>query len=224
MKVIPNLKVKAVRHKIITALHSGLLRQFCGAPFVIVYSVYIFQSLDEKAAYVDAATLIINTVQIIAGFVGLKLTATLRRSRLVIISTFFAAVLSFVIAVGDGIGSFSLCLTAMILYMMPTASCLQSVTWFYPFECTGPLYGKYAALLSWFGTTCLLIIPPFVTESMPKNQSYPIFIFFGVYLCFSIFMNLRYFVNLDNIQADVVKEKAAIELTIFTDRSQSQST
>lgn len=160
MKAVPNLKVKAVRHKIITALHSGLLRQFCGAPFVIVYSVYIFSNLQSD--YVEISTLIINTVQVLAGFIGLRLTASMRRSRLVIISTFFAALLSFVIAVGDAIGSSALCLTAMILYMMPTASCLQAVTWFYPFECTGPLYGRYASLLSWFGTACLLIIPPFI--------------------------------------------------------------
>lgn len=197
MKVVPNLSITTIRHKVITALHSGLLRQFCGAPFVIVYSVYIFSNLQSD--YTNVATLIINTVQVLAGFIGLWLNSSMRRSRLVIVSTFFAMILSFVIAVGDGIGSSSLCLTAMILYMMPTASCLQSVTWFYPFECTGPLYGKYASLLSWFGTACLLIIPPFITEAMPKGQSYPIFAFFGVYLCFSIYMNIRYFVNLDGV-------------------------
>lgn len=161
MKAVPNLAVKATRRKIITALHSGLLRQFCGAPFVIVYSVYIFSNL--RSDYVKIATLVINTVQMAAGFIGLWLVSSMQRSRLVIVSTFFAAVLSFVIAAGDAIGSSAICLTAMILYMMPTASCLQSVTWFYPFDCTGPLYGRYASLLSWFGTACLLIIPPFIT-------------------------------------------------------------
>jgi MFS family permease len=219
IKAVPSLSVKATKHKVITALHSGLLRQFCGAPFVIVYSVYIFGNLNSE--YTAIATLIINTVQVGAGVIGLWLVSSMQRSRLVIVSTFFAALLSFAIAVGDATGSSALCLTAMILYMMPTASCLQSVTWFYPFECTGPLYGKYASLLSWFGTACLLIIPPFVTEHMPRGQSYPIFIFFGVYLCFSVYMNLRYFVNLDSPAVDVEKERAAIELSmITTNRSQ----
>lgn len=167
MKVIPSWKVKAGRHRIISALHSGLVRQFCGAPFVIIYSVYIFRNL--RSTYTDLATLIINTVQVIAGFIGLWLVERIKRSKLVFFSTIFAAIFSFLIAIGDGIQSSSLCLTAMVIYMMPTASCLQSVTWFYPFECVGPIYGKYASFLSWVGTACLLIIPPFIAEAMPNG-------------------------------------------------------
>jgi hypothetical protein len=131
MKAVPNLQIKATRNKIITALHSGLLRQFCGAPFVIVYSVFIFRNLHST--YTDIATLIINSVQVMAGIMGLWLAENIKRSKLVVFSTVISAILSFIIAVGDGIQSSALCLTAMIFYMIPAASCLQSVTWFYPF-------------------------------------------------------------------------------------------
>lgn len=194
-------------------MNCAFIRQFCGATYVIVYSVYIFTSL--KSPYTDIATLIINSVQVVAGFIGLWVVSTIKRSKLVIIGTILGAVLSFFIAVGDGIGSSALSLAAMILYMMPTASCLQSVTWFYPYDCAPYMYTKYASFVSWFGTACLLIIPPFLSD----YPSYPLFIFFGVYLCLTIYINNNYFVNLDKKEVDVKKEKVAIELTFMTDRT-----
>lgn len=131
MKATPNLQIKTVKHKIISALHCGLLRQFCGAPFVIVYSVYIFRNLE--LSFSNIATLVINTVQVVATIIGFWLVMGIKRSRLIIFSTIFGAILSFIIAVGDAIRSAHLCLVAMIVFMIPTASCLQSVTWFYPF-------------------------------------------------------------------------------------------
>lgn len=133
MKVIPQWKVKAGRNRIISALHSGLVRQFCGAPFIIVYSVYIFRNMKTSSGYTDLATLIINSVQVAAGFIGLWLVERIKRSKLVFFSTIFSAIFCFLIAVGDGIQSPALSLTAMVIFMMPNASCMQSVTWFYPF-------------------------------------------------------------------------------------------
>ena len=96
--------------------------------------------------------MIINTVQVAAGFIGLWLVERIERSKLVYFSTVFAAIFCFIIAIGDGIQSPALSLTAMVIYMIPTASCLQSVTWLYTFECVGPIYGRYASFLGWVGS------------------------------------------------------------------------
>lgn len=90
-----------------------------------------------------------------------------------------------------------LCFIFMLIYIIPCSSCLQSVAWFYPFEVTGPIWGRYAAFLSWFGTLCIMVIPPFITAKMPQGASYPIFIFFGVYMCVSLFVDIKYFVSID---------------------------
>ena len=169
MKVIPSWKVKAGRNRIISALHSGLVRQFCGEPFIIVYSVYIFRNMRSSSSYTDLATLIINSVQVAAGFIGLWLVERIKRSKLVYFSTIFSAVFCFLMAIGDAIRSPALSLTAMVIFMMPNASCMQSVTWFYPFECVGPIYGRYAAFLSWVGSAFILIIPPLISERMPNG-------------------------------------------------------
>ena len=118
--------------------------------------------MRTSSGYTDLATLIINSVQVAAGFIGLWLVERIKRSKLVFFSTIFSALFCFLIAVGDAISSPALSLTAMVIFMMPNAACMQSVTWFYPFECVGPIYGRYASFLSWVGAACILIIPPFV--------------------------------------------------------------
>jgi hypothetical protein len=57
---------------------------------------------------------------------------------------------------------------------------------------------------------------------MPNNGSYPIFIFFGTYLCFATYINIRYFTNMDSDVKAFDKEKAAIELTIFANQTQTR--
>jgi hypothetical protein len=90
-----------------------------------------------------------------------------------------------------------LTIASLIVYILPTASCLEIITWYYPFECTRPVYGKFAAFFSWFGMGCLIIIPPYISAAMPYNESYPTFIFFGIYLIFSAIINSRYLVDID---------------------------
>lgn len=85
----------------------------------------------------------------------------------------------------------------MLINIIPSSSCLQSIAWFYPREIAGPIWSRVASFLSWFGSFCNNVIPPFITENMPHGASYPIFIFYGIFMCVSLFLEVKYFVSID---------------------------
>lgn len=47
MKKILDPSNQIDKYKIITSLHCGLLRQFCGAPYLIVYCTIILKSMGS---------------------------------------------------------------------------------------------------------------------------------------------------------------------------------
>jgi hypothetical protein len=131
----------------------------------------------------------------IAGIFGIWIICEVNRRKLITFTTIFGAIFCFIISIVNGLQQTGLTLASLIIYILPLASCLEIITWYYPFECTRPVYGKYAAFFSWFGMGCLIIIPPYITQAMPNGESYPTFLFFGVYLCFSAFINYKYLID-----------------------------
>lgn len=182
--------------RIISAIHCGFLRQFCGIPYIVAYSAQIL--LNAKFPEGSFTTLFTCSWRMMAGIVGIWVISALNRSKLIIFTTIFGALFCFIISIFNALQLTFLTLASLVIYILPLASCLEIITWYYPFECTRPVYGKYAAFFSWFGMGCLIIIPPYISQAMPNGESYPTFIFFGVYLCFSVIMNYKFLVDVDD--------------------------
>lgn len=188
--IVDNINLKLASRKNILSYHLSLLRQFCGATFIVVYARQVMQ--DLKSPLADDSPVIINGVQLLAGMVGIGLVTKLKRRFMVIFSNVALAAITLAIAISDLYGNSPLCLAFMTLFMVPCGSCLTSVIWSYPSELASKDRGKYSSLLSWTGAAVMTLVPPYILKAMPDNSAYPLFFFFSFYLCISFIIN--YFV------------------------------
>jgi hypothetical protein len=73
------------------------------------------------------------------------------------------------IAIFNALQQNVLTLATLVVYILPLSSCLEIITWYYPFECTRVVYGRYGAFFSWFGMACIIIAPPYIIQTMPNG-------------------------------------------------------
>ena len=45
--------------------------------------------------------------------------------------------------------------------------------------------------MSWLASATVTVVPPFVVAAVPKNEAYPMFFFFALYLGVVSFINLK---------------------------------
>lgn len=88
------------RNKIYYAIHCGLVRQFCGAPYLIAYSIYIFKVMGSVEAGQDA--LIVSVVQMGGAIIGIFLIYYFQRKYLIIFSNASGILLCILIAITNG--------------------------------------------------------------------------------------------------------------------------
>lgn len=131
-KTVQNIILKLSGRRDILSYHLGLLRQFCGATFIVIYARQLM--VDFKSPLADDSPVIINGVQLFAGLIGIGLVTRLKRRFMVIFSNIALAFLTLAIAVSDLYGNSALCLAFMTLFMIPCGACLTSVIWSYPSE------------------------------------------------------------------------------------------
>lgn len=131
-RTVQAINIKLSSRKNILSYHLALLRQFCGATFIVVYARQVM--LDLKSPLADDSPVIINGVQLFAGIIGVGLVTRLKRRFMVIFSNIALALLTLAIAVSDLYGNSALCLAFMTLFMIPCGACLTSVIWSYPSE------------------------------------------------------------------------------------------
>lgn len=50
---------------------------------------------------------------------------------------------------------------------------------------------KYASMMSMTGTAMVTMLPPFIVASLPEQEAYPLFLFFGLYLFLASILNVN---------------------------------
>jgi len=192
------------QRKLICSLHLALLRQFCGATYIVVYAGQVMREL--KSPLTNVTPVIINSIQFLAGVGGIFLVSVFERRSMVLFSTIVLALLNFAIGTADLFENPIFLLTSMTLFMVPCGAGLTSVIWSYPSELVGPANGKYSSLLSWTGAALVTIIPPYIVQAVSDNNAFPIFFFFASYLCVASLINFY-------LLEDPSKKQQVIELT-----------
>ena len=69
----------------------------------------------------------------------------------------------------------------MCIYMAIYGVAFISPIWAYPSEVIPAAQQLPANILHWLTLAFSMLIPPLVSSFMPKNNPWPVFIFFGVY-------------------------------------------
>ena len=72
-------------------------------------------------------------------------------------------------------------LMLMCVYMAVYGVGFISPIWAYPSEVIPAAQQLPANILHWITTAFTMLIPPLVASFMPRNNPYPVFIFFGIY-------------------------------------------
>lgn len=150
-----------------------------------------------KSPYANVTPAIINTIQLLAGLLGILTVQKVSRFRLLVASSCVLAVLNVFIAVTDLYDLPLNCLITMTAFMMPNGVGLSSVAWSYPSELVPPSQGKYSSLLNWTCSTMVAMIPPYVVQATPDQSAYPVFFFFAGYLVLAFFINLMVLPRVD---------------------------
>lgn len=156
----------------------------------------------------DQSPVIINSIQLVAGVVGIFLVGRCHRRSMLIVSTCLLCGLNVMIGVADLMEKPTFLLVSMTLFMVPCGAGLTSIVWSYPSELVNTQQGKYASLVSWTGSALVTILPPYIIREMPGNNAYPIFFFFAFYLLIAEILNLTVVVEY------TVKDAQLQEMTI----------
>ena len=72
-------------------------------------------------------------------------------------------------------------LMLMCVYMAVYGVGFISPIWAYPSEVIPAAQQLPANILHWITASFTMLIPPLVASFMPRNNPYPVFIFFGIY-------------------------------------------
>lgn len=127
----------------------------------------------------------------LGGVVGILLVNLFSRYYLLVVSTVIALALNLMLALASIFGYEPFSFASVCAFMFVVGAALTSVAWTYPGELCTPSIEKYVGLVSMAGTAVLTIGPPFVIEAIPNHESYPLFIFFALYLVGASFVNAR---------------------------------
>jgi MFS family permease len=187
--------VKLMNRKNLLSFHLALLRQFCGVTFIIIYARQIMNDLGSNLA--NETPVIVNSIQLGAGILGVFLVSRFQRRKMIIYSTLALAILIFIIGITDLLELSIPCLISMTIFMIPCGTGLNSVIWSYPSELASPAQGKYGSLISWGGAAIVTLVPPYILNAMPDHSAYPIFFFFAFYLIGAFLINYMVLVEVE---------------------------
>lgn len=112
--------------------------------------------------------IIINSVQLASGILGVFLVSRLPRRSMIVYSTISLAVINLAMAIVNIFDLAIPILTLMTIFMFPCGAFFDSVLWSYPSELATAARGKYASMMNWIGTALVTLIPPYILQAMPN--------------------------------------------------------
>lgn len=146
------------------------------------------KSMDSPYANVTPA--IVNSIQLLAGIVGIFAVMKITRFKLLVTSCVLLAFLNVGIGFTDLYDLPVECLITMTIFMIPNGVGLSSVAWSYPSELVPASQGKYSSFLNWSCSTVVAMVPPYIVKVTPEESAFPIFFFFALYLTLAFLINL----------------------------------
>lgn len=159
----------------------------------------------------DETPVIVNSVQLASGIIGIFLVSRLPRRRMIVYSTLSLAVINLAIGIVDIFQLAVPTLVSMTIFMVPCGALFNSVLWSYPSELATAARGKYASMMNWVGTAVVSMVPPYILKAMPNRSAYPIFFFFSAYLVFGAVVNRYVLISVETLEIER-KEKKRREL------------
>lgn len=137
--------------------------------------------------------LIINAVQFIFVLIGLVYIQQIAGKRpLFLISIASLAILNLALSVAMAYENIIISLMIMCIYMVIYGASFISPIWAYPSEILPASKSLCPNILHWLSLSISTLVPPIVAGMMPNNNSYPVFIFFGLYCLFGFAHVFRY--------------------------------
>lgn len=121
-----------------------------------------------KSPYANVTPAIVNTIQLVAGLLGIIAVQKVSRFRLLVGSSCVLALLNMLIGITDYYNLPVSCLIAMAAFMMPNGVGLSSVAWSYPSELVPASQGKYSSFVNWMCSTMVAMIPPYIVQITPN--------------------------------------------------------
>ena len=178
---LPKLSFEEKRNKAYClGVHLAGIRNFIGANAVITQGGLVIKLFN--AGLGKYTSLIINLVQFGAVLFGLIYVQTIMGKKpLFLISIPALTILNIALALAMFYEEVTAMLMVMCLYMGIYGVGFISPIWAYPSEVIPAAEQLPANILHWISTAFTMLIPPLVASFMPKNNPWPVFIFFGVY-------------------------------------------
>lgn len=170
-----------------------MIRHWTGGNAIISQGGLFISSLDKKLGY--DTPIIINSIQF--GFIVLGLVVIQKyigKRPLFLFSVTILSLLNIALAIAMMHSQLLACEFIMCLFMAVYGVSFISPIWSYPSEIIPASQALLPNIVNWLALALSTLIPPLVTGAMPNNNSYPVFLFFGIYgflSFFHIFRHLR---------------------------------
>lgn len=165
------------------------IKNFVGANALITQGgIFISLFNPELGSW---TSLIVNVIQFIAVVVGMVYVQTIMgKKNLFLISVPTLAVLNFALVIAMIYENVPALLLLMCIFLTVFGMGYISPMWAYPVEIIPAVQQLPVNIFHWISISITMLIPPLVASFMPKNNPYPVFIFFGIYT-FIGFIHIR---------------------------------
>lgn len=165
------------------------VKNFVGANAIITQGgIFISMFEPELGSW---TSLIVNVIQFFAVVFGMVYVQTIMGKKpLFLISVPTLSVLNFALVIAMIYENVPSMLFLMCLFLTIYGMGFISPMWAYPAEVIPAVQQLPVNILHWVSVAICMLIPPLVASFMPKNNPYPVFIFFGIYT-FIGFVHIR---------------------------------
>ena len=156
------------------------IKNFVGANAIITQGGILISMFEPGIG--SWTSLILNIIQLVAVVFGMVYVPTiLGKKSLFLMSVPILAVMNFAIMLSMIYENVAALLILMCLFLAVFGAAYISPMWAYPVEIIPAVQQLPVNVLHWLSIAFVMLIPPLVASFMPKNNPWPVFIFFGLY-------------------------------------------
>jgi hypothetical protein len=138
-------------------------------------------------------SIIINSIQFIFVIIGLiDIQKLVGKRSLFLFSITILSLLNIGLAIAMIYSQVLAAEMIMCIYMTVYGGSFISPIWSYPSKIVPASQSLIPNIVHWLALALSTLIPPVITGIMPKNNAYPVFLFFGLYGLLSLLHVFRY--------------------------------
>jgi hypothetical protein len=170
-------------------VHLAAIRNFVGANAIITQGGIFISMFNPGLG--QWTSLIVNIIQLIAIVFGMTYVQSIMGKKpLFLISIPVLSLLNFALVIAMIYENVPSLLMLMCIFLAVFGTGFINPIWAYPAEVIPAAQQLPANVMHWLSIAIAMLIPPLVASFMPKNNSWPVFVFFGLY-SFVGFLHVR---------------------------------